>query len=266
MEQNRDAARELQASLQIAREGLWWPFKGRYVYGDLMQEDIMATESAEHPNTVLSRQHFDLMADQYDELFITHMHAYDLTHEMILNMLPFAPQDTIRVLELGLGTENLTQKLLDRFPHSTAVGYDLSQEMLARARAKLATAGTRVQLHQGDISQVAFDGPFDAVISAIAVHHVPPPDKPALFQRIHDALRPGGVLVLGDAFQAATPALGERYRAISKASLEGEGIVETPVYTAYRSRNSQPSGGSSTHLQNYLDRIGKCIFRFQKSP
>ena len=31
----------------------------------------------EHPNVVLSRQHFDLMADQYDELFITHMHAYD---------------------------------------------------------------------------------------------------------------------------------------------------------------------------------------------
>jgi tRNA (cmo5U34)-methyltransferase len=220
---------------------------------DLMQEETMATESTEHPNTVLSRQHFDLMADQYDELFITHMHAYDLTHEMILTTLPFSPQATMRVLELGVGTGNLTQKLLDRFPHSTAVGYDLSGEMLARARAKLADAGARIQLHQGDISQVAFDGgPFDAVISAIAVHHVPPPDKPGLFQRLYDVLRPGGVLVLGDAFQAATPALSERYRAISKASLEREGIVETPVYTAYRSRNSQPSGGSSAHLQAYL--------------
>ena len=213
----------------------------------------MAIESTEHPNTVLSRQHFDLMADQYDELFITHMHAYDLTHEMILTMLPFAPQVTMRVLELGVGTGNLTQKLLDRFPHSTVVGYDLSGEMLARARAKLAVAGARIQLHQGDISQVTFDGgPFDAVMSAIAVHHVPPPDKPDLFHRLYDVLRPGGVLVLGDAFQAATSDLSERYRAISKASLEREGIVETPVYTAYRSRNSQPSGGASTHLQAYL--------------
>ena len=57
-----------------------------------MQEDMMAIESTEHPNTVLSRQHFDLMADQYDDLFITHMHAYDATHEMILSMLPFSPQ------------------------------------------------------------------------------------------------------------------------------------------------------------------------------
>jgi tRNA (cmo5U34)-methyltransferase len=229
------------------------------VNGALMQEEMMAIESTEHPNTVLSRQHFDLMADQYDELFITHMHAYDLTHEMILSMLPISQQTPMRVLELGVGTGNLTQKFLDRFPHGTAVGYDLSGEMLARARAKLAAA--RVQLHQGDISQVAFEGPFDAVISAIAVHHVPPPDKPGLFQRLYDVLRPGGVLVLGDAFQAATPALSERYRELSKASLECEGIVETPVYAAYRSRNSQPSGGSSTHLQAYLQWMEQAGFR-----
>ena len=167
-------------------------------------------------------------------------------------MLPFSKQDEARVLELGTGTGNLMQKLLDRFPHSTAVGYDLSEEMLARARVKLAPYGERVQLYQGDIGQLSFPGPFDAVISAIAVHHVPPPDKPALFHRLYDALRPGGVLVLGDAFQAATPALAERYRQLSKQALERQGIVETPVYTAYRSRNNQPSGGSSAHLREYL--------------
>ena len=43
----------------------------------------------EHPNVVLSRQHFDLMADQYDELFVMHMHDYDITHEMILTICHF---------------------------------------------------------------------------------------------------------------------------------------------------------------------------------
>ena len=113
----------------------------------------------EHPNVVLSRQHFDLMADQYDELFVTHMHDYDITHEMVLTMLPLPRESALRVLELGTGTGNLTQKLLDLFPQSTLVGYDVSAEMLARARAKLARAGTRVQLHQGDISQIAFPAP-----------------------------------------------------------------------------------------------------------
>ena len=217
--------------------------------------------STEHPNTTLSRQHFDLMADQYDELFITHMDAYDLTHEMILSMLPLAQQTPMRVLELGIGTGNLTQKLLDRYSASTVVGYDLSVEMLARARAKLTTFKERIELHEGDIGQTSFPGPFDAVISAIAVHHVPPPDKPALFQRLYEALRPGGILVLGDAFQAATSALNERYRHLSQASLERQGIVETPVYVAYRNRNSQPSGGSSTHLQHYLQWMEEAGFQ-----
>jgi tRNA (cmo5U34)-methyltransferase len=206
----------------------------------------------EHPNVVLSRQHFDLMADQYDELFIAHMHDYDITHEMVLTMLPFPHESALRVLELGTGTGNLTQKLLDRFPQSTAVGYDVSAEMLARARAKLASVRARVQLHQGDISQTAFPGPFDAVISAIAVHHVPPPAKPVLFHRLYAALRPGGVLVIGDAFQPATSALGERYRQLTAAEFERDGVVETPAYVEYRSRNSQPSGGASTQLHKYL--------------
>ncbi len=216
--------------------------------------------STEHPNTVLSRQHFNLMADQYDELFITHLDAYELTHEMVLTMLPFSQSESFRVLELGCGTGNLTQKLLDQFPKSTAEGYDVSGEMLARARAKLTDKGRRIQLHQGDISQLTLTGPFDAVISAIAVHHVPQPDKPSLFQRLYDVLRPGGVLVLGDAFQAATPELGQRYRQLSKMSLERQGVVETPVYTAYRNRNSQPSGGSSTHVQDYLQWMDQAGF------
>jgi hypothetical protein len=36
------------------------------------------------------------------------------------------------------------------------------------------------------------------------------------------------------------------------AALARQGIMETPVSDAYRRRNSQPSGGSSTSLQKYL--------------
>lgn len=204
----------------------------------------------EHPNTVLSRQHFDVLAEQYDDLFVSHMYDYDATHEMILTMLPFPTTHTVRVLELGPGTGNLTQKILTRFPHSTVVGYDLSEQMLAQARAKLAALEARLQLRQGDISQTVFPGPFDAVVSAIAVHHVPPPFKPILFHRVYAALRPGGVLVLGDAFQATTPALGETYSRLIAEEQARRGI-DTAAVAAYRSR-SGPSGGASTQVPAYL--------------
>jgi tRNA (cmo5U34)-methyltransferase len=41
-------------------------------------------------------------------------------------------------------------------------------------------------------------GPFDLVVSALAIHHLDGPDKTDLFARIAAALRPGGRFVLGD--------------------------------------------------------------------
>ena len=114
----------------------------------------------------------------------------------------------------------MTQKLLDRFPQSTVVGYDVSAEMLARARAKLARTGTRVQLHQGDISQIALPGPFDAASRPLLCTMCHPRPNLSCFIASGAALRPGGVLVLGDAFQPATPALGERYRQLTAEEFE----------------------------------------------
>ena len=41
-------------------------------------------------------------------------------------------------------------------------------------------------------------GPFDLVVSALAVHHLDGPEKATLFARVAGALRPGGRFVLGD--------------------------------------------------------------------
>jgi SAM-dependent methyltransferase len=41
-------------------------------------------------------------------------------------------------------------------------------------------------------------GPFDLVISALAVHHLDGPGNATLFARVAGALRPGGRFVLGD--------------------------------------------------------------------
>ena len=41
-------------------------------------------------------------------------------------------------------------------------------------------------------------GPFDLVVSALAVHHLDGPGKATLFARVAEALRPGGRFVLGD--------------------------------------------------------------------
>ena len=206
--------------------------------------------SREHPKIAQSRQHFDRMAEQYDTLFVPHVGGYNAMHAAILEMLPEALSQPGRILELGVGTGNLTQQVLERLPGSHVVGYDLSAHMLAQAREKLTPVIDRVQLIEADISHATFVGPFDMVISAIAVHHVPPRAKPALCHRLHAALRPGGVLIIGDTFQAPTPALDDTYRRLRAANHTAP-VQDSAAYTAYR-QHAGPAGGTSTQLQNYL--------------
>src|SRR5439155_15597381 len=66
--------------------------------------------------------------------------------------------------------------------------------MLARARETFPTADLRV----GRLEDPLPDGPFDLVVSTLAVHHLDPAGKADLFRRVAAVLRPGGRFVLAD--------------------------------------------------------------------
>ena len=50
------------------------------------------------------------------------------------------------------------------------------------------------------------EGPFDLVVSRLAIHHLEDRDKAALFARVAGVLRPGGRFVLGDVVMPFDPA------------------------------------------------------------
>jgi tRNA (cmo5U34)-methyltransferase len=104
--------------------------------------------------------------------------------------------DVARVLDLGTGTGETLAAVLARYPGAHAVGVDKSAPMLEPARARL--AGWPVELVVAELADPPPPGPFDLVVSALAVHHLEGPDKAALFVRVAEVLRPGGRFVLGD--------------------------------------------------------------------
>ncbi len=108
------------------------------------------------------------------------------------------------VLDLGTGTGETLAAVLARHPGATAVGVDKSEAMLGEARQRL--AGAPVELHVADLADPLPGGPYDLVVSALAVHHLEGPDKAALFVRIAGALGPGGRFVLGDVVVPVDPA------------------------------------------------------------
>ncbi len=109
-----------------------------------------------------------------------------------------------RVLDLGTGTGETLAAVLERHGGAAAVGIDKNEAMLDAARARL--PGPAVELVVAQLIDPLPPGPFDLVVSALAVHHLEGHDKAALFARVRGLLRPGGRFVLGDVVIPVDPA------------------------------------------------------------
>lgn len=107
-----------------------------------------------------------------------------------------------RVLELGVGTGETCARVWPKHPGAEWVAIDASEAMLTQARRRLPDADLRLQRLEDELPA----GPFDLVVSVLAVHHLDGPGKRDLFARVAQVLRPGGRFVLGD---VVVPAAGE---------------------------------------------------------
>ena len=105
-------------------------------------------------------------------------------------------------LELGVGTGVTSQRVLAVHPAAHLVGIDESPEMLDHARGVLPDADLRVARLEDPLPA----GPFDIVVSALAVHHLDGPGKADLFRRLARVLVPGGRLVVADVVVPEDPA------------------------------------------------------------
>jgi tRNA threonylcarbamoyl adenosine modification protein (Sua5/YciO/YrdC/YwlC family) len=109
-----------------------------------------------------------------------------------------------RVLELGTGTGETAKRLLAALEQIQLVCLDESAEMLREAEKVL--PADRTGFVQSRLQDPLPAGPFDLVVSALAIHHLDPHEKPDLFARVRDALSPGGRFVLADVIVPDDPA------------------------------------------------------------
>lgn len=139
--------------------------------------------------------------------------AYDLLQAAAISATAAALGQ--RVLELGPGTGETTARLLEQHPLAAVWGVDTSAALLRVAQARCPRARFRVGRMQDPLPR----GPFDLVLSVLAVHHLHALEKASLFQRVYDVLQPGGIFVLGDLVTVENPA---------DIVTEIDGAVDTP--------------------------------------
>lgn len=109
-----------------------------------------------------------------------------------------------RLLDLACGPGSLARRALRRFPGVAAVGVDFDPVMLELARR---TTGDAVSWVDADLSGPGWtaavgDAPYDAAVSATALHWLAATDLPAFATALASVLRPGGVFVDFDTLHA----------------------------------------------------------------
>lgn len=141
------------------------------------------------------RRHLRVDIDDYDETIRRFIPGYE-------TMLTVAADAVVvrrpqLVVDLGAGTGGLSEAILARDEVGVVELLDVDPEMLTRARSRLAVFGDRARY-----TLRSYDEPFepcDAFAASLSLHHIPTLEaKAALFERVHAALRPGGVLVNAD--------------------------------------------------------------------
>lgn len=129
---------------------------------------------------------FHMDPETYLDEIRAELPRYDEIQAATIDAIPFPPG---RVLELGVGTGETTRRLLERYPDAEVTGLDSQPEMVFKAREY----GIEVRLAR--MQDPLPDGPWDLVISVLAVHHLDEPAKEDLFRRVREQSRS---LVLGD--------------------------------------------------------------------
>jgi len=151
----------------------------------------------------------------------------------IIAAVPFAPDLTIAVLDLGAGDGLLSAALLTRFARATVTALDGSETMRAGASARLRAFGDRARVAAFDLASLDWwDRMAGAhvVVSSLCLHHLNDAKKQYLYKAAADRLAPGGAFIVADLVdpqQAAARAYAaDRWDALARAQADALGAPE----------------------------------------
>jgi tRNA (cmo5U34)-methyltransferase len=154
-------------------------------------------------------QAFSAHAAEYTALRRRLVPGYDAFYGAVVDSLALVRGGVRRVLDLGAGTGLLSAHVREAFPDARLELLDGSEPMLREARERLGSGVAAV--HVRDMADPLPEGPFDAIVSALAIHHLEDASKRALMRHAHEALRPGGAFINAEQVSAPTPALDAVY-------------------------------------------------------
>jgi len=172
-------------------------------------------------------------ASQYDAPRRRLVPDFDRFYGTAVELVTALGQPTARILDLGAGTGLLSEAILRALPAAQLTVIDADAYMLSVARQRL---GDKAAYIIADIADPLPQGPFDAIVSALAIHHLSDDAKQSLFRSILTRLRPGGLFVNAE-------------------QVKGPTDWHTRQYAAAHERDSRALGTDDAEWQAALQRM-----------
>jgi ubiquinone/menaquinone biosynthesis C-methylase UbiE len=158
--------------------------------------------------------------------------------------------DVRTLLDLGAGDGAAAAAVHSWQAVDRMVLVDFSHPMLDEARLRFAGVSAEIDYVEGDLLEsdwlpgVAARGPFDAVVSRYAIHHLPHERKRSLYCEIFGLLRPGGLFINIEHVQSYSEVYHDAFdrlliEGIEATSEDSRSFQE--IADAYRSRQDGDS-------------------------
>ena len=154
---------------------------------------------------------FDAAARSYDRARRQLVPGFDDFYGAAFDLLTFEENQPVRVLDLGAGTGLLSEMVAEKFPESQITLVDVSDEMLDVARRRFSANPARFNFQVMDYAKEGEWGEYEAIVSALSIHHLEDLDKRRVFRKAHENLSSGGVFVNADQVLGATPEIEEQH-------------------------------------------------------
>ncbi|MCB9947389.1 MAG: class I SAM-dependent methyltransferase [Rhodospirillaceae bacterium] len=175
---------------------------------------------------------FGRYAPAYDAMRRKLVPCFDAFYGAALRLIDdWKTADAFRVLELGAGTGLFSAMIRERHPRAHIRLTDASDGMLEQARRRFA-GDPCAAFAVCDMETASLEGPWDAIVSALAIHHLAHPAKQDLFARIRATLAPGGLFVNAEQVLGPDGAADERYVRFWLEDIRALGVPEEEIALA----------------------------------
>lgn len=151
---------------------------------------------------------FNDYSEDYDRNRRTFIPCFDQFYGSAISVLQFST-DSPKILDIGAGTGLLSSFVLSKYPKAEITLIDQAENMLELAKERFAGI-PQIKYIKADYTEYCFSEKYDAIISALSIHHLEDEKKKKLYYDCFARINKNGIFVNAEQVQSPFPEIEDK--------------------------------------------------------